>query len=1339
MTLIVAVLAVAMTAAPLRAQCTPDAQGADDESGQKDLTQFCLGAACVGGTVASWSWDDTLWTGGNTGDSCAVFDTDNDGFANKAVCVTVGGAGVQQPGSPVCYTCNDSRPDRCAGAVAAPCTSTCSVVFVTDPFMAAPLHVNESCKNKDNCPAGADCCRTKDTQASCCLTTADAGGGVLIDVCSQPSGSPTSNPSDCIVNRSCMVDADCDDNNPCTVDTCEGTFSTCLHVAGNAGTTCRVSAGPCDVAETCTGSSINCPADGFANTGTCRNSSDLCDVAETCDGTGPSCPADGIKASGVVCRSSSGAQCDIAEVCDGVSKTCPADGTQPNDTPCDDNNACTSGDKCTSGSCAGTPIVCNDGNPCTTDSCDPASGCVHTPNNDPCNDNDACTTNDTCSGGSCVGGAAPNCNDANVCTTDNCNPASGCTHTNNSLPCSDDNVCTTNDTCAGGACVPGGPLDCNDGDACTDDACDAITGCTHTNNTNACNDGNACTSNDHCTNDVCAGTPIDCNDGNGCTDDGCDPATGCTHTSNNDPCDDGSACTTGDACAGGACVGGPPPNCNDGNVCTTDACDPASGCTHTNNSLSCSDGNECTTNDQCAGGVCVGGPAPDCDDGDACTADSCVAPDGCQHDPAVGNCCNTDANCTDTDLCTTNNRCVNNQCITDPVDCNDNNGCTDDGCDPATGCTHVNNNDPCDDGSACTTGDACAGGICVGGPGPDCNDNNVCTTDDCDAAAGCTHTNNALPCNDGDACTTNDACAGGACAGGPPPDCDDAVLCTTDGCDSASGCTHTNNAVPCDDGNACTAGDVCSGGTCAGTPIGCDDGNGCTDDGCNPASGCTHVDNTDPCDDGNVCTTNDLCSNGACAGSAINCSDGNVCTTDECDPATGCTHTNNDAPCTDGNPCTTTDVCSGGTCQGSGSLPCDDQNDCTDDSCSPPSGCVHTANATPCDDGNPCTEDDACSGGQCGAGTPKDCNDLEPCTDDTCNPETGMCEHANNADPCDDGDVCTVGDHCADGACQPGGPKSCNDNNDCTTDTCTPQTDCKHDPVPVPCCNVDADCVDTDPCTVNERCVDNQCLSDPRNCDTDNDPCTVDTCESAGGDFNCQHTPCYQLPDKPCPNQGCFPAVCGNMVVEQGETCDPPGSTTSNPGFVCRDNCTYCGDGTLDTGETCDDGNLAEGCTGRGFAVDTCQNNCTPPICKDPTTALLSKGIDRFTFHGRLVSSDLVDFPGRRFVVEVATPAGAVIYRASVPESYILARPGMPYGPFKYSNARAKRTAGIAKLKIKKRRDNFYVATVTAYGNLLGSRPDMVTHVHAGDTEWTVTGEWKKLAVNRWRFFPSSE
>src|SRR5207249_2890829 len=86
-----------------------------------------------------------------------------------------------------------------------------------------------------------------------------------------------------------------------------------------------------------------------------------------------------------------------------------------------------------------------------------------------------------------------------------------------------------------------------------------------------------------------------CGDGNVCTTDTCDPVTGCVNTPNTLPCDDLNPCTSGDTCAAGACVGTP-------------------------NTQGCDDGNACTTADRCAGGACVGGPPPDCDDGNGCTS-----------------------------------------------------------------------------------------------------------------------------------------------------------------------------------------------------------------------------------------------------------------------------------------------------------------------------------------------------------------------------------------------------------------------------------------------------------------------------------------------------------------------------------------------------------------------------------------------------------------------------------------------------------------------------------------------------------------------------------------------
>jgi hypothetical protein len=45
--------------------------------------------------------------------------------------------------------------------------------------------------------------------------------------------------------------------------------------------------------------------------------------------------------------------------------------------------------------------------------------------------------------------------------------------------------------------------------------------------------------------------------------------------------------------------------CDDGNPCTSDACDPGSGCTRTPAAGACSDGDDCTL-DACVGGECVG-------------------------------------------------------------------------------------------------------------------------------------------------------------------------------------------------------------------------------------------------------------------------------------------------------------------------------------------------------------------------------------------------------------------------------------------------------------------------------------------------------------------------------------------------------------------------------------------------------------------------------------------------------------------------------------------------------------------------------------------------------------
>lgn len=287
-----------------------------------------------------------------------------------------------------------------------------------------------------------------------------------------------------------------------------------------------------------------------------------------------------------------------------------------------------------------------------------------------------------------------------------------------------------------------------------------------------------------------------------------------------------------------------------------------------------------------------------------------------------------------------------------PTSCDDGNPCTDDSCDPGTGCSHVANVDPCDDADACTTGDTCSGGTCQGGAPLVCDDSEVCTDDSCDAGTGCVFANNTAPCDDADACTTADTCSGGTCQGGLPLTCDDSEVCTDDSCDPGVGCVFTNNTSSCDDADACTTLDVCSGGTClGGAPLLCDDGEICTDDSCNPGTGCVFANNASPCDDGEFCNGSDTCSGGVCAHSGDPCVGGNECA-DQCDEiADDCLDPFLTA-CGGAAPCTTSGICDGaGLCVGEGPVSCGDASLCTIDSCNPIGGTCENAPIFSCTEG----------------------------------------------------------------------------------------------------------------------------------------------------------------------------------------------------------------------------------------------------------------------------------------------------------------------------------------------------------------------------------------------------
>ncbi len=455
--------------------------------------------------------------------------------------------------------------------------------------------------------------------------------------------------------------------------------------------------------------------------------------------------------------------------------------------------------------------------------------------------------NEQCDGGAC-------------CT-------SACTALQDGTSCSDGNACTRVDACQAGACVGGDRVTCVATDQChVAGACQPATGlCTNPAKPNgsACDDGDGCSVSDTCTAGTCGGHPRICDDGNACTTDACS-AGSCVFENNTAPCDDGNACTTGDTCAGGSCASGGPSDCNDHRTCTTDACVAPTGCTHEPASTcgSCDAGecgacrtqcaadedtciascwlgfiqclNGCGNQTYCAPfcqvdfGTCANAcpPAGDlcqaaCDTGNGCAA-GCAAPSGDTDGDGIANGadnCPTTANADQVDL---DGDGVGDAC--DAQTCG--NGTREAGeiCDGGACCTPQCTAAPsgtiCNDGNACTRTDACQGAACVGSNPVPCT-----ASDQCHAAGTCNPATGACSdparpdgtaCNDGDACTTADRCAGGQCAGGVAPACDDGEPCTADACEAPGGCTHTPvDGCTCQAGACATCRAQCgSTGTC---------------------------------------------------------------------------------------------------------------------------------------------------------------------------------------------------------------------------------------------------------------------------------------------------------------------------------------------------------------------------------------------------------------------------------------------------------------------------------------------------------------------------------------------
>ncbi len=713
-----------------------------------------------------------------------------------------------------------------------------------------------------------------------------------------------------------------------------------------------------------------------------------------------------------------------------------------------------------------------------------------------------------------------------------------------------------------------------------------------------------------CTNRVCgdgrfnAASAETCDDGNTANGDGCSSA--CLIES-------GFTCT-GPANGLSACTGGA---CGNGVVNAGETCDAATLPTATCDV-------DCTTR-VCGDGIRNTATPEACDDGNTINGDGCSSTCTLEVGTTPGFTCLTPANALTT---CTGGICGNNTLNTGEA-CDDGNTLDTDGCvNPLpTGFCQIAS---CGDGRVRSVGSPTEQCDATTLPSATCDvdcTNRVCGDGQRNAAAGETcddgNTNNGDGCSNacaiesGFTCTGPlnglSACTGGACGNGvvnagetcdaatlPTATCD--VDCTTRVC--GDGIRNTATPEACDDGNTIN-GDGCS-STCT-LEVGTTPGFTCLTPA-NALTTCTGgicgnntLNTGEACDDGNTLDT-DGCVNPLPTGfcQIASCGDGRVRSvgspTEQCD-ATTLPSATCDVDCTNR-------VCGDGQRNAAAGETCDDGNALSGDGCS--SGCAIESGFT-CT--GPANGLSTCTGANCGNGV---VNPGEAC--DAATLPTATCDVDCTARTCGDGIRSTAApaEVCDDGNTI---------NGDGCSSTCTLETGS-----PGFTCLTPANALTT--CTGS--ICGNSVVNAPEQCDTGSATagcdanCTFPVC----GDNTLNAAAGEQCDDNNVVNgdgcsSTCKTETCGDGVIDTGEACDhnggsadvfPPGLTCTSFGFtggsltctttptVCRvstASCTgICGNGVVNSGETCDDGNGTNGDGCSSCAVDanfTCTGS--PSVC----------------------------------------------------------------------------------------------------------------------------------------------
>lgn len=389
--------------------------------------------------------------------------------------------------------------------------------------------------------------------------------------------------------------------------------------------------------------------------------------------------------------------------------------------------------------------------------------------------------------------------------------------------------------------------------------------------------------------------------------------------------------------------------------------------------------------------------------------------------------CVTEADCDQNNLCNGPPTCIDKQCVYgSPLIVDDKNACTADACDEATGeVTHtpkkVGDGDPCTidtcDPATGVKNEPIAG--CAGcTDDASCDDSNPCTKDICGKDTNCSHTNleSGEECNSSGGCLQAGKCDGkGVCVDGQPKPKPTATLCEQVICTEKGEWAAVQKPIvatsKCDD-FSCDP----NTGTIVVTPKDMSDGDPCTTDTCDPDTGKPVHEIIKACDGCKVDT---------------DCTDANPCTKDKCEVSTGnCLPSEplTGTTCSAATVCKTAGTCDAGTCKTQNAPGVDDNDDCTEDTCSVGTGIVHT----------PVDKDECCSGdAHCKV-------QIEP--------------SGASAATCHVGGICDTATH----RCEPSKETTRVDASDCTLDLCNTSTgEVTHprDMSASGCCAEDADCV----------------------------------------------------------------------------------------------------------------------------------------------------------------------------------------------------------------------------------------------------------------------------------------